>query len=137
MSLKITSILLLLLCLNITLADQNCKVKLYAEQDYQGNHVETIYGDTSIKHEVVKSLLIFGDCKWNMYRQLFYKDFPFSSTYIFNKFMVTYFNYLYSNKKLFSKLVPGQELNKFAHHPRPPYYFRKMPRPFRHRSLGK
>ena len=68
MFLKITSIVLLLSCLNITLADQDCKVKLYAEQDYQGNHVETIYGDISIKHEVVKSLLIFGYCKWDMYR---------------------------------------------------------------------
>ena len=81
MYLKITSILLLLSCLNITLADQDCKVKLYAEQEYQGNHVETIYDSISIKHDVVKSLLIFGDCKWDMYRQLFYKDFPFSSTY--------------------------------------------------------
>ena len=68
MSLKITSILLLLSCLNIILADQDCKLKLYAEQDYQGNHVEEIYDSIHIKHAEVKSLLIFGHCKWDMYR---------------------------------------------------------------------
>ena len=77
MSLKITSILLLLSCLNIILADQDCKVKLYAEQDYQGNHFEEIHDSIRIKHDEVKSLLVFGDCKWDMYRWLFYKDFPF------------------------------------------------------------
>ena len=68
MSLKITSILILLSCLNVTLADQDCKVKLYAEQEYQGNHVEEIYDSIRIKRQEVKSLLIFGDCKWDMYR---------------------------------------------------------------------
>ena len=67
MFLKITSILLLLSCLNITLADQDCKVKLYAEQDYLGN-VEEIHDSKGINHEEVKSLIIFGDCKWDMYR---------------------------------------------------------------------
>ena len=66
MFLKITSIVLLLSCLNITLADQDCKVKLYAEQDYLGN-VEEIHDSKAINHEV-KSLIIFGDCKWVMYR---------------------------------------------------------------------
>ena len=68
MFLKITSILLLLSCLNITLADQDCKVKLYAEQDYLGNVVEEIHDSKGINHEEVKSLIIFGDCKWDMYR---------------------------------------------------------------------
>ena len=68
MSLKITSILILLLCLNIILADHNCKVKIYAERDYRGNDVREIYESKKIKHGEVKSLLIFGDCKWDMYR---------------------------------------------------------------------
>ena len=67
MSLKITSILILLSCLNITLADQDCKVKLYAKQEYQGNHFEEI-SDSIHVYEEVKSLLVFGDCKWDMYR---------------------------------------------------------------------
>jgi hypothetical protein len=68
MSLKITSILLLLSCLNITLADQDCKVKLYTERDYRGNYVREIFDSKQIKDEVVKSLRITGDCTWDMYR---------------------------------------------------------------------
>ena len=68
MSLKITIILIFLSCLNTTFADQDCRVKLYAEQEYHGNHFEEISDSTHIKHEEVKSLLVFGDCKWDMYR---------------------------------------------------------------------
>jgi hypothetical protein len=68
MSLKVTSILLLLSCLNITLADQDCKVKLYTERDYRGNYVREIFDSKQIKDEVVKSLRITGDCTWDMYR---------------------------------------------------------------------
>ena len=68
MSLKITSILLLLWCLNITLADRDCKVKLYSERDYSGNFDEEIYDSGRITNVEVKSLIVFGDCKWDMYR---------------------------------------------------------------------
>ena len=68
MSLKITPILILLACLNITLANRNCKVKLYTEEDFGGNHVREIYDFKMIRGEVVKSLMITGDCTWDMYR---------------------------------------------------------------------
>ena len=68
MYLKVTSILIFMLCLNITLADQDCKVILYTERDYRGNYVREIFDSKKIKDEVVKSLMITGDCTWDMYR---------------------------------------------------------------------
>ena len=123
MSLKITSILLLLSCLNMTLADQGCKVKLYAERDYRGNDVSEIYESKKIKHGEVKSLLIFGDCKWDMYRYCI-------KTFHFHIFIVTYFYCLCSNKKHVSRLVPGREYNEFSSPMRPPYFFHKKSNPF-------
>ena len=128
MSLKITSILILLSCLNIILADHNCKVKIYAERDYRGNDVREIYESKKIKHGLVghkevKSLIILGDCQWDMYRYCI-------KTFHFHIFIVTYFYCLCSNKKLVSKLVPGREFNEFANRMRPPYYFHKKANPF-------
>ena len=70
MSSKITSILILLSCLNITLADNDCtgKIKLYTEQEYSGNFDIEIINDKRIKDIEVKSLIVFGNCKWDMYR---------------------------------------------------------------------
>ena len=50
MSSKITSILILLSCLNITLADNDCtgKIKLYTEQEYSGNFDIEIINDKHI-----------------------------------------------------------------------------------------
>ena len=68
MSLKITAILLLLSCLNITLANQDCKIRLYTEGDFRGDYVREIFDSKHIIDEEVKSLMIYGDCTWNMYR---------------------------------------------------------------------
>ena len=35
---------------------------------FGGNHVREIYDSKMIRVEVVKSLMITGDCTWDMYR---------------------------------------------------------------------
>ena len=68
MYLKFIAIFLLLSNLNITLADQECKIKLYTEADYRGNYVREIFDSKHIKDEEVRSLIIIGDCTWDLYR---------------------------------------------------------------------
>ena len=60
MSLKIISILLLLTCLNITLADQDCYVKLYPEENFNGSYVRAIFDSTSIKGYSLSEALILA-----------------------------------------------------------------------------
>ena len=53
MSLKLISILLLLTCINITLADQDCYVKLYPEEDFNGSYVRAIFDSTLFKGQII------------------------------------------------------------------------------------
>ena len=101
MSLKLASILLLLSCLNITLADQDCYVKLYPEEDFNGNYVRAIFDSTLIKDWEFKSLKIIGNCIWDLHIIRLHGAGGNGGAMI-NKNL---------SSKLVSKLVPGREQN--------------------------
>ena len=121
MSLKIISILLLLTCLNITLADQDCYVKLYPEENFHGSYVRAIFDSTLIKDWEFKSLKIIGNCIWDLYIIRLHGAGGDGSAMI--------------NKKMISKFVPGQGFKRLNNPLKPPYYFQKKPRPFRPRTI--
>ena len=100
MSLKLISILILLTCINVTLADQDCYVKLYPEEDFNGNYVRAIFDSTLIKDWEFKSLKIIGNCIWDLYIIRLRGAGGNGGAMINNL-----------SSKLVSKLVPGREQN--------------------------
>ena len=61
---KIISFLLLMSCVNITLGDKDCYVKLYPEENFRGSTVRAVSDSTLIKgysgsEELILALIVF------------------------------------------------------------------------------